>query len=227
VNPGDRVSLPGVPSTVFVEHPEPDEGGDFRVVTTTPIVPQTQTVQPPLPPGSSVLPEPITVTVPDTPIAEPPSTPPSMSPFPESTPDRTNDTRWTPDLFEISPEPRNKRSPVFPSPDELDHKHTNDQTANIDDKTVNTDDKTVNINDKTVNIDETVINSESGKKNIDNPMSKIFDIPKSVTPDATNAESTSVEPSVVNTPLDDSVEGNEPSLKGVFKPLNLRPKVDG
>ena len=172
--------------TVFVEHPEPDEGGDFRVVTTTPTVPQTQTVQPPLLPGSNIQPEPITVTVPGTPVAEPPSSPPSMSPIPESTPDRTNDTRWEPDLFEISPEPRNERSPVFPSPDELDHKHTNDQTTNIDDKTVNTD-------DKTVNIDETVINSESGKKNIDNPMSKIFDIPKSVTPDATNAESTSVD----------------------------------
>ena len=220
VNPGDRVSLPGVPSTVFVEHPEPDEGGDFRVVTTTPTVPQTQTVQPPLLPGSNILPEPITVTVPGTPVAEPPSSPPSMSPIPESTPDRTNDTRWEPNLFEISPEPRNERSPVFPSPDELDHRHTNDQTINIDDKTVGTDDKTVNIG-------ETVINSESGKKNIDNPMSKIFDIPKSVTPDATNAESTSVKPSVVNTPLDDSVEGNQPSLKGVFKPLNLRPKVNG
>ena len=211
-NPNDRVSLPGIPTTVSVEQPEPDERGDFRVITTTPIiVPQTQTVQPPLPPVT--VPDPTTATVPDTPIAEPPSTPPSMSPIPESTPDRTNDTRWTPDLFEISPEPRGERSPVFPSPsDQLDQKHTNDTTAD----------------DKTVNIGETAINDVNEKKNIDNPISKILDIPNTVTPGETNVEPNSVEPSAINinTPLDDSVEGNEPPLKGIFKPVNLHPKED-
>ena len=236
VNPSDRVSLPGIPSTVIEEHPESDERGDFRVVTTPPIVRQNQSVQPPLSPGASIVP---LIAAPQPPIVEPdvsiveprniPPTPPSMSPIPEFTPDRTNDTRWSPDLFGISPEPRGERSPVFPSPtDELDEKHTDDRiTSN---KTVNNDDQTVNNGDREVNNVDQIVNNGNNdetekvdnaeKRNISNPMSKIVNIPDSVTPSEPNVEPTDF----INTPLDDSVAGSEPPLKGIFKPLNLRPK---
>ena len=82
-NASDRVSLPGIPSSVVdAEHPESDERGDYRVVATTPSVPQNRTVLPPVPPGSSVF-TPLPTTAPDT--NDPTS--PSMSPIAESSTD--------------------------------------------------------------------------------------------------------------------------------------------
>ena len=232
-NASDRVSLPVVPNTVQFEQPVSDEGGEFRVITTPPHVPQTRTVQPPVPPGSNIFTSPVPVTDELTTVEpvindesttvdpvpnDPPSTP-SMSPIPESTPDR----RWTSDLFEISPELRGERTPVFPSRvDEPDEKHTDHTDVSVD-KTVFHTHKTVNVDPRTVTVDDETVNSEK-IKNIQNPMSKIIDLPHSVTPGEINVPS-SAEP--INIPLDDSTENNGPlPAKGAFKPLDLRPAAE-